>query len=152
MGEVIVPAVMLLIGCAFYREAGLLKVKEGYALNSASYPRFLAVVLILCAVFLLIRFAIRHKYYMEEERKLVLDPRIIPAVLLLAVFYLMFETLGYVVCGMILMVGLALLLQKEKLRIFDTVVFPVVFTVCLFFIFRFMSVYLPTGTVFKKFF
>ena len=152
MGELIVPIVMLLIGGMFYREAGLLKVKEGYAMNSASYPRFLAVILMLCAVFLIIRFVIRRKAYMENEKNMVLDPRVMLVAIMFALFYLLLDKLGYIICGIGMMVGLAMLLQKGKRNIFDTVIFPVVFTICLFFAFRFMSVYLPNGVIFKNFF
>lgn len=149
MGELIVPVLMLFMGGAFLFESGRLKIKEGYALTSASYPRLLAIILILCAVVLIIRFFLKYKYFITEEKTKGLDLRIFAVFAILLLFYLLLEPLGYLICGVLLMSGLSLLLQKGKRHMFDSILFPVVLTVGLFIVFQFMNVYLPAGILFK---
>jgi hypothetical protein len=152
MGELIVPVLMLAIAVIFYLAAGSLSLVEGFPMTSASYPGVLTVLLMVCCVFLILRFAVKHKRYIAEEKKMVFDPRIFLALGLLVLFYFGLEYIGYIPGAIIFLAALALFLKEGRPRILDTLILPVCLPLGLYFIFRFMGIYLPLGKLFRGFF
>ena len=152
MGELITPILFVVVGFFFYREAGSLKIKEGYPMTSASFPKVIAVLLILCGIALIVKVLIQRKKYIEAEKKLIFDPRLFLALALLIAFYFLLEPVGYIISGIVLMVGISLFMQKGKPKLFDTVILPVTLPIVMYFIFQFMSIYLPVGDLFGDLF
>ncbi len=152
MGELLVPVLMLLVAGGFYREAGRLRLEDGYPMNSATYPKILAGMLALCAVYLLVRFCLKRKKYIAEERARIFDFRVLATFGLFLLFYFTLPYLGYIPSAVIFLVLLSLFFQKGRPRLPDTVVLPVCLSVGLYVIFGFMSIYLPVGELFEAFF
>jgi hypothetical protein len=152
MGELIVPVLAFVIALLFYAAAGSLTLIEGFPMNSASYPRVLTVMLMICSAFLIIRFIIKRKSYIAAGKKMIFDPRIFLALGLFVLFYFGLEYIGYIPSAIIFLVALALLLKEGKPRILDIFILPVCLSVGLYFIFQLMGIYLPLGKLFRDFF
>ena len=152
MGELIVPVVMIIIALLFYTAAGNLNLIEGFPMTSATYPQVLALMMMMCSAFLIIRFCVKCKKYIVAEKKKIFDPRIFLAFLLLIALYIGIDWIGYIASGIIFLMLLSLLLKEGKPRLLDTVILPVCLSVGLYFIFQFMSIYLPIGKLFQGLF
>jgi len=151
MGELILPIIMMFVALAFYNAAGNLNLIEGFPMTSASYPQTLAIMMMVCSAFLIVRFCIRHKKYIAAERNRVFDPRIFLAFLLLVALYIGIDWIGYIPSGIIFLVLLSRLLIKGKPSLLDNVILPVCLPVALFYIFQLMGIFLPTGRLFLRF-
>jgi hypothetical protein len=152
MGELIVPIVMIFIALAFHSAAGNLNLIEGFPMTSATYPQALSVMMLLCSAFLIIRFCVKRRKYIAEEKNRILDPRIFLAFLLLIALYVGIDWIGYITSGIIFLVLLTLILKEGKPRLLDTVILPVCLPVALYYIFQFMGIYLPNGRLFRRIF
>jgi hypothetical protein len=152
MGELIVPVLAFVIALIFYAAAGSLTLIEGFPMNSATYPRALTILMMICCVFLIVKFAVKHKAYFAAEKKLIFDPRIFLALGLLILFYYGIEYIGYIPGSILFTATLSWILKEGKPRILDTCILPLSLSAGLYFIFRFMGIYLPLGRVFKGFF
>jgi nitric oxide reductase large subunit len=152
MGELIVPILMLLIGAVFAGESVFLKPQPEYPLESASYPRFLSGLLIALAVVILIRFIFKRRDYIEAERQRVFDPRVFLVLGLLVLFFFGVQLIGYVASAFLFVAVLSLFYQRGRPRVLDTLVLPAGLSIGLYYAFRFMGIYLPTGKLFAGIF
>lgn len=153
MGELIVPVAMILMSMAFYYDAGKLDIyDDSLPMTSATYPQFLAVIISIASVFVIIRYFRKKKQFDEADRKQGFDLRVLLLFALFIVFYFVLPLLGYIPAGFLFLMVIALVFQKEKPRLLDTVVMPALLSVGLFYAFRMMSIYLPTGTLFRGLF
>jgi hypothetical protein len=153
MGELIVPIALLAISIFFYWDSGNLLVEDdGMPMTSATYPEFLSVMIMVCSAYLIIRFIIKHKQFIAEDRARYFDPRVLACFALFVVFYWVVPVLGYIPTAFAFLLLLSLFFQKEKRRMLDTVIMPACLSVGTYFAFYFMSIYLPTGTLFRGLF
>ncbi|MDR1316722.1 MAG: tripartite tricarboxylate transporter TctB family protein [Spirochaetales bacterium] len=152
MGELIVPILAFVIAVIFYAAAGSLTRIEGFPMNSATYPQALTVMLMICCVFLIVRFVIKHREYASAEKKLIFDPRIFLALGMLILFYYGLEYIGYIPSSILFIVALSWILKEGKPRILDTCILPIGLSGGLYFIFQFMGIYLPLGKLFRGLF
>ncbi|MCC8191336.1 MAG: tripartite tricarboxylate transporter TctB family protein [Planctomycetes bacterium] len=149
MGELIVPVLMMLVAIAFYRDAGTLPVyDDGLPMTSASYPAALAGAVMICAAGIILRFFYR-RYRGRGETEPAFDPRVLAVFGLFVGFYFGLPFLGYIPCSFVFLVALSLFFQKGRPRLLDTLVLPVCLSVGMFYAFRLMSIYLPTGSLFR---
>ena len=153
MGELIVPVVLMAVGVFFYWDSGQLPVEDdGLPMTSASYPEFLAMLVIACSLYLIIRFCIKRKEFIQAEKARYFDLRVPVVFGLFVLFYWVIPIFGYIPTAFVLMVILSLFFQKEKRRALDTFIMPACLSVGLYFVFNLMSIYLPTGTLFSGLF
>jgi len=152
MGELIVPGIILIFSLVFFFAAGSLPLVKGFPMDSATYPRVLTVILMICSVFLIVRFIINHRKYIEAEKKRIFDPRIFLALGLLVLYYFSLEYLGYIFSSIVFLVILAWFLKEGKPHLLDVVILPICLPIGLFFAFNFMGIYLPAGRLFKGIF
>ena len=153
MGELIVPLALMAISIFFFWDSGNLPIEdEGMPMTSASYPEFLSVMIFACSAFLIIRFIIKHKEYIAADKAQHFDPRVLAGFALFVVFYWLVPFLGYIPTAFAFLLLLSLFFQKDKRRALDTFIMPACLSVGTYFAFYFMSIYLPTGTLFHGLF
>ena len=153
MGELIVPLAMMAIGLFFFWDSSQLAIDDvGMPMTSATYPEFLAGMVMACSVYLVVRFVLKRKQYIAEDRARYFDPRVLAVFGLFVVFYWVVPFLGYIPTAFAFLVVLSLFFQKNKRRMLDTFIMPVCLSVGTYFAFNFMSIYLPTGTLFRGMF
>lgn len=152
MGEIIVPILMLIISAIFFISADKLPVMAGTPMTSGTFPKVLSVILGICAIVLIIVYFMKQKKYAEEEKARILDKNLFIVAALLVAYYISLNLLGYLISTAWLGIVLSFFFQKGKRHMLDTFVLPVLLTVGLYFAFRFMGVYLPTGRLISMIF
>lgn len=153
MGELIIPVIMMLVGGIFYVDAGRLPVyEENLPMSSASYPEIIALLLMACSAYLIIRFFIKRRQFIAAERKMLFDPRVLLVFGLFVLFYFALPYFGYIPSAFFFLLLLSLFFQRGKPQLKDTVLLPAGLAVGLYFAFGFMSIYLPTGSLFQGLF
>jgi len=143
----------MLLGIVFYVDAGKLPVfEDDMPMTSASYPQVLALLVMVCSAFLIIRFFIKRREFMDLERKKPFDPRVLLVFGLFILFYFALPYFGYIPSAFVFLLVLSLFFQRGKPRWIDTVVLPGGLSVGLYVAFGLMSIYLPHGSLFDRFF
>lgn len=154
MGKIAMGLTFFLMGFIFFINSLAYTEEKNMGISSATFPRFISVLMIIYSFILIfseVRIFFKSNTQINiKQLRFPLKVRGVLAVIATIIFYLSFEWLGYIISGIFLMIIYSILLQKEKLKIFDTFIFPIATIVSIYFIFRYINVFLPTGEIFTQ--
>lgn len=145
MGELIMAIIFLAMSVVFILVAGQFSTIDNMPINSATFPRVVAVLLLIYSSILIIK-NIKNLKTKKDLPKIEIKTIIV--MLSSIIFYLVFDYLGYIISSILLLVVIAVLLQNKKLKAMDTIVLPVTFVICLYFTFKILKISLPIGKLF----
>ncbi len=145
MGEFLVPVLMMAVSSAFYIGAAGLPDNQGTPMVPATFPKILAVMLFCCSAVLLVSAIVRRKKSRKQEKEKILDKNMLIVAFLLAAFYVSLIYLGYLISSVWLCFTLSFFYKRNRFQVLDTIIFPILLPVGLYFAFRYMGVYLPQG-------
>lgn len=145
MGEFLVPVLMMAVSSAFYIGAAALADNQGTPMVPATFPKILAVLLFCCSATLLVTAIVKRRENRKKEREKILDKNMFIVAFLLAAFYFSLIYLGYLLSSVWLCCTLSFFYKRNRFQILDTIIFPVILPVGLYFAFKYMGVYLPEG-------
>lgn len=120
--------------------------KQNQYVSSATFPTFIAILLIICTLILLAKqFYNKSK---SEDKPEGITYRGLIIIGLMIVFYFVLPVIGFFIAGTLITMAFAYMLQTGKVRKFDTFIYPFIVTIVLIFFFNSLKIYLPTGFFF----
>ena len=116
--------------------------------TSASFPTFVALVLILCTVILFVKQIYDDKKSEQSTNEKRVTPYGLIVIGVLIVFYVILSWIGFLLAGALITMFFAFMLQGEKKKVFDTIIYPIIVVVVIVFFFKQLQIYLPSGAFF----
>lgn len=133
-------ALYALSAFVFINSAGFKKTMDR-SLNPAVWPRIICVLLCLMATIQLVN-ALRGKITMEAS--FANFPRVLIAIAMLIAYALLLKKIGFIICSLVLLVGLLLLFDVKKKWVY--IVLPIVTVALVYYFFKVvLRVPLPKG-------
>ena len=142
MGELIMASLFFIMSIVFIITAGKFPVMKDMPIHSDTFPKAIAILMLIYSGILIIRTIKKLK---EKQELPQIGKRTLIAMAGAVVYYFVFDYLGYIISSILLLILYAALLQKKKLRTLDTFILPTVFVIGLYFAFKLLKVYLPLG-------
>lgn len=122
-------------------------------IGSSTLPTGIAITMAICSLVVIGRTIKNFKLKTNVLDEKAINQQGIIAIGIAIVFLIVFPYVGFLVSSTFILVSYALLLQaKKEKKFFDTLIMPLVYVLLIFFLFKFLNIYLPIGKLFYKFF
>ena len=149
MTNIIINIIYIILGILIFIGTREFPSYEYSCMNSASFPRVIALLMILFSVIQLLR----DNFYKQKKRNDTVDgnPPTLYLLLVLGimvVYVLLIKLIGFLIPTALILIVFSIILQKGKLRIIDTFIVPVITIILISVMFYFLNVPLFKGIIF----
>jgi len=150
MANIVISGIFILISIAIFLETRGFSSYEYSIMNSASFPRGLAVLMILFSVILLGRGISEIRSGTKAEPLKGNPPTLLGllAVLITTGYVILIRLFGFMISTAVVLVAYALILKRGKFHILDTVIIPAVGLTLVGVMFYFLKIPFFKGVLF----
>lgn len=150
MGSKIFTIGLAVFGLIFFITAQGYSEAQHQYVSSATFPSFVAALLVICTLILLVKQILIDKNNKDKEKQKEegVTYRGLIIIVLMIIFYFVLPWAGFFIAGSLITMVFAYMLQTERIKKFDTFIYPFIVSAVIILFFNTLKIYLPSGFFF----